>query len=311
MHQIFVNLKRFEVSKDRGGLCPVSDPVAWIESVMEETLAAGLGALEDTQLTYLLPEGLVSPAVRKLAAFPSAQRSRLAIGVQGVHWQDIRPGKNFGAFTTSLPAAAAAGLGSQWAIIGHSEERRAKLQVIQAFEPGVEQDAALAGRANRAVDRLIQAEVANALEAGLSVLLCIGETADERGPGDLASQQPRIQAVLSAQLLAGLQTAQEAVRAGRVVVGYEPVWAIGPGKTPPGKDYIAFVSALIKQVGCGQLGVEIPVVYGGGLKEENAAAIASIETIDGGLVGLTRFTGEIGFDVHGLKGIIQKYTGRA
>jgi triosephosphate isomerase len=91
------------------------------------------------------------------------------------------------------------------------------------------------------------------------------------------------------------------------VTGYEPVWAIGPGKTPPEKEYIAFVSAFIKQVVSDQFGVEIPVVYGGGLKEENAAVIASIETLDGGLVGLTCFTGEIGFDVPGLEKIIQKY----
>ena len=51
------------------------------------------------------------------------------------------------------------------------------------------------------------------------------------------------------------------------------------------------------------------MVYGGGLKEENAAMIASIETIGGGLVGLTRFTGEIGFDVEGLRTIVEKYLG--
>lgn len=309
MNQIFVNLKRFEVPRSKGGLCPQDDPVAWIEAVVAETVELGLGQNEKLQLTYLLPEGLVAAAVRRLQVYPENRRANLAIGVQGVHWYDIQPGKNFGAFTTSLPAAAAVNLGSQWAIIGHSEERRAKLQVIQAFEPRVETDADLRKRANQAIGQLIQAEAGCALEAGLKVLLCIGETAEERGEGDFEDQKERIQDVLRSQLLSALQSAGEFLKAPIIAIGYEPVWAIGPGKTPPGREYIAFVSAFIKQVVREAYGTGVPVVYGGGLKEENAAMIASIETINGGLVGLTRFTGEIGFDVKGLKGIVEKYLG--
>ncbi len=307
MRQIFVNLKRFEVPKAMGGLCPQPDPIAWIEAVVDETVEKELGRLDGLRVTYLLPEALVPTAVRRLQTYPADRRGGLAIGVQGVHWSDIQPGKNFGAFTTSLPAAAAVNLGSQWAIIGHSEERRAKLQVIQAFEPDAEQDPELLKRANRAVDGLVGAEVNCALSAGLRVLLCVGETAAERGAGAFEEQKPRIEAVLRSQLQTGLQQAAEAVKVQKVVIGYEPVWAIGPGKTPPGKEYIAFVSAFIKDVVQDLCGAEIAVVYGGGLKEENAAMIAGIETIDGGLVALTRFTGEIGFDVQGLKGIVEKY----
>jgi triosephosphate isomerase len=97
------------------------------------------------------------------------------------------------------------------------------------------------------------------------------------------------------------------LEAGYIVIGYEPIWAIGPGRVPPGPDYISFVSALIKQIVRENFDVEVAVVYGGGLKEENAATIAGIPTIDGGLVALTRFTGEIGFDVLELKIIVQKY----
>ena len=308
MAEIFVNLKRFEVARSKGGLCPQEDPIAWIETVIDETVDQVTKRFNDLHLTYLLPESLVPPAVRRVQARDPEMQGRLSIGVQGVHWQDIQPGKNFGAFTTSLPAAAAANLGSQWAIVGHSEERRAKSQIMQAFDPGIEEDAKLRTRANQAIDQLVQAEVECALNAGLMVLLCVGETAEERGGGDFAEQRARVEAVLKNQLLTGLSGAEQAVQARSVVIGYEPVWAIGPGKTPPGKEYIAFVSEFIKAVTREAFSAEIPVVYGGGLKEENAAMLASIETIDGGLIALTRFTGEIGFDVQGLKGIVEKYT---
>lgn len=309
MVQIFVNLKRFEVPKAKGGLCPQTDPVLWIESIIAETVEQGFGQSEQLHLTYLVPEGLVPAAVRRLQVYPANQRGKLAIGVQGVHWYDIQPGKNFGAFTSSLPAAAAVNLGSQWAIIGHSEERRAKFQVMQAFEPQVELLAEPRIRANRAIDQLMQAEVNCALQAGLKVLLCVGETAEERGGGEFEEQKPRIEEALKSQLLIALQSAGQAIHEQKVVIGYEPVWAIGPGKTPPGKEYIAFVSAFIKQAARQHFGSEVTVVYGGGLKEENAAMIAGIPTINGGLVGLTRFTGEIGFDVQGLHGIVEKYLG--
>jgi triosephosphate isomerase len=104
-----------------------------------------------------------------------------------------------------------------------------------------------------------------------------------------------------------LNGAEQFVREKKIVIGYEPIWAIGPGKTPPGKEYIAFVSAFIQRVVRENFGAEIVVVYGGGLKEENAAMIASIETIGGGLVALTQFTGEIGFSVAQLSAIVAKY----
>ncbi|MEW5720381.1 MAG: triose-phosphate isomerase [Chloroflexota bacterium] len=321
MKQIFVNLKRFDVPRKLGGVCPLDDPIAWIESVMDQTVELGLGAHANLALTYLLPEGLVAAAARRVAKFPVEQREMLAIGVQGVHWDDVRPGKNFGAFTTSVPAVAATNLGSQWAIIGHSEERRAKFQIISAYDQTLNTNAAVrahtpaararahtaAARAAAAIDQLVHDEVQCALGAGLRVLMCVGESAEERGDGAFEEQQPRIEKVLRAQVLNGLRGAEQFVRDGKIVIGYEPIWAIGPGKTPPGKEYIAFVSAFVRRVVRENFGADVVVVYGGGLKEENAAMIASIETIGGGLVALTQFTGEIGFDVAQLNAIVAKY----
>jgi triosephosphate isomerase len=307
MNQIFMNLKRFEVSKRLGGLCPTEDPLTWIESVIRQAAELGLGALADTRLTFLLPEGLVPTAVHACQALPAGRTQHLAVGCQGVHWEDLAPGKNFGAFTTRQPATAAQHLGASWAIIGHSEERKAHLQILAAFEPGVQSDDGLRQKAARTVDGLVNAEALAALHAGLNVLLCVGETAAERGEGSFEEQQPRIERSLTSQVATSLNGVREVQGDHTLVIGYEPVWAIGPGKVPPGKDYIAFVSSLIRRIAREQCGLDIEVVYGGGLKEENAAMIASIPSIGGGLIGLTRFSGEIGFDVDGLAAIIARY----
>ena len=124
---------------------------------------------------------------------------------------------------------------------------------------------------------------------------------------EIKEQKPRIEAVLKRQLSLGLKDAQTHLPERQIFIGYEPIWAIGPGKTPPGQEYIRYVSQHIKTVVEAEFGFVPGVVYGGGLKEENAGMIAAIETIDGGLVALTRFTGEIGFEPEELKKIIEKY----
>jgi triosephosphate isomerase len=307
MKEIYVNLKRFEVPRELGGLCPIDRPIPWIETVMQETVESGLGALNNLQLVYLLPESLIPAAVTVLDQYTREEVGMIEIGCQGVHWEDIQPGGNFGAFTSCLPATAAKSLGSRWAIIGHSEERKAKHQIIENYEAAQDGEGNLSSQAGEAVDRLIRAEVQRALEAGVNVLLCVGESAEERGSGSFETQRPRIEGILKSQLLSNLEGADTCKKERQITIGYEPIWAIGPGKTPPGEAYISFVSDYIKQVINMNFDFSASVVYGGGLKEENAGMIAGIESIDGGLVALTRFTGQIGFDVTGLKGIVDKY----
>ena len=110
-----------------------------------------------------------------------------------------------------------------------------------------------------------------------SVLYCIGEKAEE---------QERWQEVLGGQLDTGLA----GVDKGRVAIAYEPIWSIGPGKTPADRPYIQKIARFLKERTGG-----LPVAYGGGLKADNAAMLASIPEIDGGLIALTRFSGDIGF----------------
>jgi len=302
--RIFVNLKRFDVPRRLGGVCPRDDPEEWIEWIIEESVEKRLGSIPGLELVYLLPEALILPAVRRLARFGGAKAGAISIGCQGVYREDGQPGGNFGAFTASLPAAAARNMGCDWAIIGHSEERKALLGVIEAYDPACRTEEAKRTAAAETVDALINREVHCAANAGLEVLLCVGESLAERGEEGGEEREKRVTAVLRRQLLRGLHSyAQPAAP----VIGYEPIWAIGPGKTPPGPEYIGFVSAAVKEIVKSSLHFEPSVVYGGGLKEENAQAIAGVPGIDGGLVALTRFEGQIGFEPDGLHRIIRRY----
>lgn len=262
MEHIYCNLKRFDVPTGLGGVNSLADENAWAATIVEG-VSQGLAAYRSrAEFTFFLPEAHLLPAVAANKA-----QGVLGIGCQGVYREDVTPGGNFGAFTTNLPAAAAKALGCQAVLVGHCEERRDKLGVLQA-----------GGAQNpEAVDLLLNQSVRCAQAQGLRVLYCIGETSE---------QHDNWQAVLAGQLERGLAGADTTA----VVIAYEPVWAIGPGKTPPGREYIQQAASFIKSQTGG-----LPVVYGGGLKTDNAAMLASIKEIDGGLIALTRFAGDIGF----------------
>ena len=308
MARIFVNLKRFDVPRQLGGICPEDDSQSWIESIIRATVASGLGWKMGVDVAYFLPETLLIPAARTLGTFSEKERKGIYIGSQGVFRQDIQPGGNFGAFTANLPASAVIGTGATWSIIGHSEERKDKFELMAFYDPAVSTDQSAMERANTALNTILHNEVVCAFERGLNVLYCVGETAEERGDGSFAEQKPRIKEVLSQQLSLGLAGIEEYLNAGlELVIAYEPRWAIGPGKTPPGPEYIAFVSGFIKERVSSQLKINPEVLYGGGLKRENAGAIAGVDTIDGGLVALTKFTQPVAFDIDEFKAIIEMY----
>lgn len=263
MKHIFLNLKRFDVPAALGGvnrLAPIQD---WGAAIVRQT-QKGLAAYPADKIDFVafFPEAHILGAAAALAG-----NSPLALGCQGVFREDTAVGGNFGAFTTNLPAHAAAALGCGWALIGHCEERNDQAGILA--EGGATDMAA--------VNRLLNREIKAAQAAGLRCLYCIGEKSEEQG---------RWQEVLGEQLATGLA----GVDTGRVVIGYEPVWSIGPGKTPADRPYIEKIARFVKERTGG-----LDVVYGGGLKKDNAAMLASIPQLDGGLVALTRFKGEIGF----------------
>ena len=140
MKKIFVNLKRFEVSKKEGGICPIDDPLLWIDEIMKDSIKLGLGCLDNVFISYFLPEALIPTALNALSDFDEAKKLRFAIGCQSVFREDIVPGGNFGAFTSNRPAKAMKALGCEWALIAHSEERRDKLQMLATYDSNINED---------------------------------------------------------------------------------------------------------------------------------------------------------------------------
>ena len=263
MKHIYLNLKRFDVPVEYGGVNRLAPIPEWAAQIVSRT-QEGLRQYDPARVEFVqfFPEAHLLQAVAA-----RVDDSPVQIGSQGVYRDNTAPGGNFGAFTTNRPASIVKALGCGAVLVGHCEERNDKKGILA--EAGVT-DAA-------AVNRLLNREVQCAVNARLKVVYCIGETQEE---------QPQWESVLGEQLSVGL----EGVDKDRVVSAYEPVWSIGPGKTPAGKEYITKIARFVKERTGG-----MDVVYGGGLKTDNAAMLASIEEIDGGLIALTRFQGEIGF----------------
>lgn len=177
----------------------------------------------------------------------------IGVGAQNVHHESS------GAFTGEVSAPMLRDLAG-WVIVGHSERRR---------------DAA-------ETDELIGRKLARAIEAGLRPILCVGELLAERDAG-------RAGAVVAAQLrgaLAGLDP--DAVGQARPVVAYEPVWAIGTGRTARGPDAAAMAEAIrstVAGLGLERLAAGLPVLYGGSVTSASIDEFLAEPAIDGALVG--------------------------
>ena len=278
MKHLYLNLKRFDVPVEFGGVNRLAGVAEWGGHIVSSTQEA-LAKYDQSEVEFaqFFPEAhILGAAAAKKPGSP------VKIGCQGVHRADTAVGGNFGAFTTLRPASAAKALGCESVIIGHCEERNFYNDTLA--EAGVKDPSA--------TNRILNQEILRAVERGLNVLYCIGEKSEE---------QPQWEEVLGKQLDEGLAGVDKS----RVVIGYEPVWSIGPGKTPAGKDYITMIARFVKERTGG-----MDVVYGGGLKTDNAEMLASIDEIDGGLIALTRFAGEIGWYPDEYLEIIRLYLGK-
>ena len=160
-----------------------------------------------------------------------------------------------GAFTGEVSAAMLAEFGCRYVIVGHSERR------------------AMLGES----DRLVAEKAARALASGLTPIVCVGETLAEREAGQTES-------VVARQLGATIELLGGAIA--QTVVAYEPVWAIGTGKTASPAEAQAVHAALRTQLAAANAAAaSISILYGGSVKADNAASLFAQADIDGGLIG--------------------------
>ena len=177
----------------------------------------------------------------------------VGIGAQNVHHELA------GAFTGEVSAAMLAGL-ADWVILGHSERRR------DAGE----------------TDALIGAKLRRAIASGIRPILCVGEQLADRDAG-------RAEEVVAAQIEGALAGIDPAVLADAgLVVAYEPVWAIGTGRTARGADAAAMaerIRATVDAAGHAGIAADVPVLYGGSVTSGSVSEFLAEPAIDGALVG--------------------------
>jgi triosephosphate isomerase len=197
-------------------------------------LAARLGETQGVRVAVCPPYVSLSEAVRALVGTP------IAVFAQNAHWHES------GAFTGEVAPSMLRELVVAGTIVGHSERRQHFCDT----------------------DETVALRAAASLDAGLEVIACVGELADERENGWTED-------VLSRQVGA---LADAIGPHGRLTIAYEPVWAIGTGRTATPKlaqDAHAFIRSLL----------DVPILYGGSVKPENAAELLSQPDVDGALVG--------------------------
>lgn len=189
-------------------------------------------------------EVIIAPPYTSLADTALLVRnSRFKLGAQNMHWE------RSGAYTGEISGLFLKALGCEYVIIGHSERRHIMGET----------------------DRIINMKLKTALEIGLVSIFCVGELEKEREEG-------RTEEVIKTQITEGLKDIENDVH--KIILAYEPVWAIGTGKTAT-PDQAASVHEFIRR----QFKKPVTILYGGSVKADNIDALMSMKELDGVLVG--------------------------
>ena len=186
------------------------------------------------------------------AAKEALEGSNIRLGAQNMYWEEQ------GAFTGEVAPGMLTEAGVEYVIIGHSERR-------QYFSE---------------TDDMVNRKMLSAVSHNLIPIICVGETLEQR-------EQGVTEKVVDTQTRAALNGLTADV-ADRIVIAYEPVWAIGTGRTASSDDaneVIGYIRKVVESVLGSQAASRIRILYGGSVKPENAAELMQMPEIDGGLVG--------------------------
>ncbi len=193
---------------------------------------------------------LCVPYTDLMVAKKAIEGSKIKLGAENVAWADS------GAFTGEISADMLKEIGVEYVIIGHSERR-------QYFGE---------------TDQTVNMRLTQALKKGLKPIVCVGETLTER-------EKNKTKKVLKKQVLEGLNGVTDF---SNIVIAYEPVWAIGTGKTATAEDAnktIGFIRSLVKKTWGAEVAKALRIQYGGSMKPSNAKELMAMRHIDGGLIG--------------------------
>ena len=223
----------------------------WKMNGLKSSMAEFEAMLKGAPVLTAKADLLVCPPATLVAAFADAARGSMALAVGA---QDCHP-KASGAHTGDISAEMLADAGAKAIIVGHSERRADHGET----------------------DALVRAKAEAVWRAGLTAIVCIGETQRHRDAGQTLD-------VCQTQLTHSLP---DTCRADNLVVAYEPVWAIGTGLTPTPKDVEqvhAFIRKLLNERFGGE-GARMRILYGGSVKPSNAAELMAVANVNGALVG--------------------------
>ena len=190
------------------------------------------------------------PAIDIPAVSEALKGTNIALGAENVHFAEK------GAYTGEISAAMLKEYGVKYVIIGHSERR-------QYFGE---------------TDETVNKRTLTALKAGLTPIVCVGETLEER-------ETDKTEEVLYRQIKEGLNGVEDITA---LVVAYEPVWAIGTGKTATAaqaNETIGFIRKTLGELFCEKCAAKVRIQYGGSMNAGNCKELMAQEEIDGGLIG--------------------------
>lgn len=190
------------------------------------------------------------PAIDIPAVSEALKGTNIRLGAENVHFAEK------GAYTGEISAAMLKEYGVEYVIIGHSERR-------QYFGE---------------TDETVNKRTLTALNAGLTPIVCVGETLEERETG-------KTEAVLHRQLEKGLKGVEDLTK---LVIAYEPVWAIGTGKTATAaqaNETIGYIRKTLGELFCEKCAAKVRIQYGGSMNAGNCKELMAQEEIDGGLIG--------------------------